>query len=365
MTEQPNIIMIVTDQERFDALGCNGGKICKTPNLDALALDGVRFEHAYTPTALCSPARGSLITGLFPHAHGVLNNTHDDPALAHELDRVHPTSARLLNAAGYRLGYVGKWHLGREQGPAEHGFHDDRSVKYDVALAETDRPLNNPHRVHVGRESMVIAGTDPLTPAETDTALQTNAAIELLGTYASLDRPFMLRVDYEGPHHPYMPPEPFASMYDPATIAPWVNFVDEDPYKPAAHHRLFRQRGVVGMTWEQWQPIISLYYGFVSFIDSEIGRILDTIDGLNLAGETVVIHTTDHGDMAGSHGGHFNKGPIMYEELYHVPLIVRDPRQSTGSGTCSALVSTLDLMPTIIDLAGGLAWITNDERYVI
>lgn len=344
--------MIVTDQERFDALGCNGGTICETPNLDALAREGVRFDRAYTPTALCSPARGSLLTGLFPHAHGVLNNTHDTPAIAPELDADHPTWVRSLRNVGYRLGYVGKWHLGRERGPAHHGFHDDRAIRYDVTLAEADRPLRDPHRVHVGREPMVIAGVDPLPATETDTALNTDNAIELLNTYATLDQPFMLRVDYEGPHHPYMPPEPFASRYDPAAITPWANFVDDDPLKPAAHHRLFRQRGAVGMTWQQWQPIIALYYGFMNFIDAEIGRLLEAVSQLGLDGDTVVIHTSDHGDMTGSHGGHFNKGPIMYEELYHVPLIIRDPRLSTAGQTCTALVSSLDLMPTIIDLAG-------------
>lgn len=352
MPATPNILMIVTDQERFDVLGCNGSSVCETPVLDELALRGVRFENAFTPTALCSPARGSLFTGLYPHAHGVLNNTHDSPAIAHELDKTHATTASLLKEVGYRLGYVGKWHLGRELGPDQHGFDDDRAIRYDVALAEVDRPLQNPHRVHVGRESMTIAGVDPASAPNTDTALNTDAAIELLKTYASIDEPFMLRVDYEGPHHPYMPPEPFASLYDPTTITPWHNFVDDDPNKPAAHHRLFSQRGSVGMTWEQWQPIIALYYGFVTFIDSEIGRLLSAVADLGLDGETVVIHTSDHGDMTGSHGGHFNKGPIMYEELYHVPLIIADPRSDQNGATSSALVSTIDLMPTVVELGG-------------
>lgn len=352
MSKSPNILMIVTDQERFDALGCNGSTVCETPNIDELALRGVRFDSAFTPTALCSPARGSLFTGLFPHSHGVLNNTHDSPAIAHELDHSHATTAKSLKAAGYRLGYVGKWHLGRELGPGEHGFDDDRAIRYDVALAEVDRPLINPHRVHIGHDSMVIAGVDPASAPESDTAQNTDAAIDLLQTYATLDEPFMLRVDYEGPHHPYMPPEPFASRYDPSTIEPWPNFIDDDPNKPAAHHRLFGQRGSVGMTWEQWQPIIALYYGFVTFIDSEIGRLLQTVTELGLTGDTIVIHTTDHGDMTGSHGGHFNKGPIMYEELYHVPLIIADPRSKSGGTTCSDLVSTLDLMPTLVEMAG-------------
>jgi len=348
----PNVVMIVTDQERFDILGCNGSAICQTPSLDALASRGVRFDHAFTPTSLCSPARGSLLTGLFPHSHGVLNNTHDDPAIATELDPSLVTSAKLLRAAGYRTGYVGKWHLGRVLGPDRHDFDDDLSAAYDVALAESDRPLEDVHEAIVGRERMQIAGIDPRPLAETDTYKDTERAIGLLSEYAQNETPFMLRVDYEGPHHPYMPPEPFASMYDPAAIPPWANFIDNDPAKPAAHSRLLRQRGVDGMSWADWQPIISLYYGFMTFIDSEIGRLLAAIDELGLEKDTIVIHTTDHGDMTGSHGGHFNKGPIMYDELYRVPLIVSEPGSLQAGETCSAMVSTLDLMPTIVDLAG-------------
>ena len=351
-TTRPNILMIVTDQERFDILGCNGSQICETPRLDELAAGGVRFDHAFTPTALCSPARGSLMTGLFPHTHGVLNNTHDGPAIATELDPALPTWARLLNEHGYRLGYVGKWHLGREMGPGRHHFHDDLAAAYDVAIAESDRPLVQVREAVVGNARMQIGGIDPRPIDEADTHLETNRALGLLERYAGSDEPFLLRVDYEGPHHPYMPPEPFASMYEPRSIPPWKNFVDDDPNKPEAHHRLIRQRGVHGMTWDDWQPIVSLYFGFMSFIDAEIGRLLDALVTHGLDENTIVIHTTDHGDMTGSHGGHFNKGPIMYDELYRVPLIIRDPVNGGRDELCSAMVSTVDVMPTIVDLVG-------------
>jgi len=348
----PNIIMVVTDQERYDILGCNGSQVCQTPNLDGLAARGVRFDHAYTPTALCSPARASLLTGLFPHSHGVLNNVHDDPAIATELDPSHPTWAKTLRETGYQLGYVGKWHLGRSLGPDHHHFHDDLAAGYDVEVAESDRLLDDVHEATFAGSTMQIAGVDPRPIEKTDTHLDTDRAIDLLSSYAELDTPFLLRVDYEGPHHPYMPPEPFASLYDSADIPPWESFIDDDPRKPAAQARLLRQRGVEGMTWEDWQPIVALYYGFMTFIDSEIGRLLTALDELGLAENTIVIHTSDHGDMTGSHGGQFNKGPIMYDELYRVPLIIAEPGSGVAGATCSEMVSTTDLMPTIIELAG-------------
>ncbi|MGK2850858.1 MAG: sulfatase-like hydrolase/transferase [Candidatus Limnocylindrales bacterium] len=349
---RPNVLMIVTDQERFDVLGCNGSAICRTPNLDGLADGGVRFDQAFVPSALCSPSRASMLTALYPHAHGILNNTHGDDALRTELPSGLWTFPEALAAAGYRTGFVGKWHVGRELGPGDWGFADVVSIPYSVAQAEDDRALVEPIDVAFARDRMTIAGIDPRPIEETDTRRDTNAAIAMLERYAQIGEPFFLRLDYEGPHHPYMPPEPYASMYDAASIPPWPNFTEIEATKPAAQRRLRAQRGVEGLGWADWQPIVARYFGFMTFIDAEIGRVLAQLRILGLVDETIVVHTSDHGDMTGSHGGQFNKGPLMYDELYRVPLIIRDGRPAGRRGTASSLVSTLDLGPTILDLAG-------------
>jgi arylsulfatase A-like enzyme len=353
----PNILMIVTDQERIDVLGSYGSPICETPNLDQLAAEGVRFETCVTPTAICSPSRASMLTGLFPHGHGILNNTHEPDALRTQLPTDIATFPELLRDAGYRLGFVGKWHVGRQE-PTSRGFHDTASVPDDVvatagqpAIVPTEPVLRDPIYAEYPHGRLLIAGVDPRPIEETETRADADGAIDLLERYAALDAPFCLRLDFEGPHHPYMPPEPFASMYDAAVIPPWPNFEDPTSNKPAAQRRLIEQRGVSGWTWADWRPAVARYFGFMSFIDDEIGRVLRALDRLGLHDSTVVIHTTDHGDMTGSHGGQFNKGPLMYDEIYRVPLIVSDPRRGVV-GVCRAPVSTVAVMPTILELAG-------------
>jgi arylsulfatase A-like enzyme len=352
---RPNVLMIVSDQERADVLGCYGGP-CRTPAIDGLAADGVRFETCLAPSAICSPTRASFLTGLYPHGHGILNNVHEPDALRVELAPGTVTYPELLREAGYRLGYVGKWHAGRG-GPQARGFHDVVMAPdvvagaNDEAIVEAEPELSEPIYASYPHGRLLIAGIDPRPPGSTETRRDADAAIGLLRQYADLDRPFCIRLDFEGPHHPYMPPEPYAALYEPEEIAPWPNFADDATTKPAAQARLIEQRGVVGWTWADWQPVVARYFGFVSFIDAEIGRVLDAVDELGLRDTTIVIHTADHGDMTGSHGGQFNKGPLMYDEICRVPLIVRDPR-STTRGVCRGLVGSPALMPTILELAG-------------
>jgi arylsulfatase A-like enzyme len=354
---RPNILMIVLDQARWDVLGCYGSDRCKTPVLDRLASEGVRFETCIAPTAICSPSRASLLTGRYPHGHGILNNTHEADAVRTELPSDLPNFPAMLRDAGYHLGFVGKWHVG-SRGPESYGFHDVASVPEDVVmtLADADRTVESPWVLDpvfasYPRSRLLIAGIDTRPVEQTETRRYADAAIRLLRSYADIDQPFCLRVDFEGPHHPYLPPESFASRYDPASIPLWPSFSEDQTTKPAAQRRLLEQRGVAGWTWPEWQPVVARYFGFVTFIDAELGHLLETLDELELRDDTVVIVTADHGDMTGAHGGQFNKGPLMYDEVYRIPLIVRHPRLGR-TGVWRSPVGSLALMPTILDLAG-------------
>jgi arylsulfatase A-like enzyme len=351
-----NVLMVVTDQLRRDVVGAYGSPICRTPSLDRLAAGGARFDACLAPAAICSPSRASLLTGRYPHGHGILNNTHEPDALRTELPAGIPTFSELLRDAGYRLGHVGKWHIGR-RGAADLGFTDVHSnpdrftVMGAEPIADTDQPLVEPIYAQFPHGRLLAGGIDPRPTEETATHRHVDAAISCLESYAAGDAPFLLRLDLEGPHHPYSPPEAYAGLYEPASIPPWPNWIDDLDGKPAAQRRSMDHHGVEGWSWEDWQPLVARYFGYVTFIDAEIGRLLDAVDRLGLTDDLVVILTTDHGDMTGSHGGQFNKGPMMYDEIYRIPLLVRAPGIGPA-GTCRTPVTSLALMPTILELAG-------------
>jgi arylsulfatase A-like enzyme len=351
-TKRPNFLLIVCDQERYDMVGVNGSAMCKTPYIDTLAREGMRFTNVYTPIGICTSARASLLTGLYPHAHGMLNNCHGDDAILTELPAELPTFSQLMADAGYRMGYVGKWHVGRELGPESRGFMDVVSEVYNVVTAEGHPRVLDPISVHFPEEEMIIAGIDPLPIERTESHLLADATIHLLESYAGQEQPFFLRLDFPGPHHAYMPPVPFAGMYDPASIPRWQSFDEDLSDKPALQRRMLAQHGVAGWSWKRWQRVIARYYEFMTFIDQEIGRVIATAKALGLADDTVIVHFADHGDMTGTHGGQFNKGPMMYDDVYHIPFIVRYPRMVSAGSECHAFVRHMDLMATMLEMAG-------------
>ncbi len=361
MSSKPNILLLLTDQERYDASAPDGLDI-ETPNLDRLRTAGMQFTRAYTPISICSSARGSLLSGLYPHNHGMLNNCHEPDAVRQDFPEDIPTFGQILNRCGYTNSYAGKWHVGRDQTPADFGFeyvgggdgsHDDEDEEFhayqrELGVDPNEVDLKEP--VYTSNEDpILLAATTPIPPEATRTHYLVTKTIKRLKRNANRNEPFFHRTDFVGPHHPYVVPEPYASMYDPAEIEPWESFTETFEDKPRVHEKYLEYRGVDHLTWDDWSKIVAKYFGFVTFIDDQIGRILDVVDDLDL-GETVIFKTADHGDFTGSHR-QFNKGPMMYEETYRIPLIVRWPNRVEPGTTCEAFVRLLDLMPTFLDIA--------------
>ena len=357
----PNILLILADQERYDVTAANGPSV-ETPNMDRLRREGMTFERAYTPTSICSSARASLLTGYYPHTHGMRNNCHEPDAMMRNLPDELTTFGDVLHSSGYRNTYIGKWHVGVDQRPENFGFEyrgggDGSHENEDPAFRAHQRqhgvdpddidlidPIytNNP-------DPVLIAATTDIPAEATRAHYMADRTIETLYEHAEHDAPFFHRLDFVGPHHPYAVPEPYASMYDPADIEPWENFEDDYTDKPAVQERYLAYRGVDHLDWDDWAEAVAKYFGFVTLIDDQIGRILDVVDEV-VPENTAVIHTADHGDFTGSHR-QFNKGPMMYEETYHVPLMVRWPEVIEPASTCEEFVRLLDLMPTFLDLA--------------
>ncbi|MBN1421633.1 MAG: sulfatase-like hydrolase/transferase [Planctomycetes bacterium] len=286
---RPNILLIISDQFRHDALGCVRSWV-ETPCLDRLAKQGVRFARAYTPQALCSPARGSIFTGLYPHAHRLEGNVYDLPDATKDprwnLGGIFP---KALRAAGYVTGYVGKWHLGEEK---PDGF--DLWQGFNSLL---------PHWLGKKDES----------PYRSD--VETDAGIAFLE--ANRARPFFLCQSYYPPHTPYTAPKRFRDLYRD------VREVGEDPPE---------------------------YYAAASAVDWNAGRLVERLDALGLGDRTLVIFAADHGEVFGRRPGANNKN-VCFDGSARIPFIVRFPPAFAGGAVRRELVGLTDIAPTILDAA--------------
>ncbi len=359
----PNLLLLVTDQERHDLVG-EGGPPVETPNLDRLRASGVAFTRAYTPISICSSARASMLSGRYPHAHGVLNNVHEADALRADLPADVPTFGERLRDAGYTNTYIGKWHVGRDRGPAAFGFeylggsdrhHDEalesgfRDYQRELGVEPDDVEIEDAVHATFRDERFIVAGRTPVPVEATRAYYLAERTIERLASVDG-DRPFLHRTDFVGPHHPYVVPEPYASMYDPADLEPWPSYAETFADKPQVQENYLAYRGVESFDWDDWSALLARYMGFMTLIDEQAGRILSAVEELDLGGDTIVVHASDHGDFVGSHR-QFNKGPFMYEDTYRVPLAVAGPGVDAGR-ECDELVSLVDLMPTVLETAG-------------
>jgi len=355
---QPNILLIQSDQHRYDCLGTRGGQaavggeaveaghpLVRTPALDRLASEGVVFDRAYCPIPVCVPARNSLIHGTWPSRHKVIANWGTEAPFPARGDLATYTQA--LCDGGYRLAHVGKWQVHPERGPEAYGFGKHVPAE-DYAAWRAVRGL--PPRPHKGSW---FGELDPHAgPRDTRLAWGADQVIRLLEGYAAQDAPFYVQWDTNEPHLPWVLPEPYYSMYPPAEIPPWPSFPDPLIDKPYIQAQQRRTWGIEGWAWEQWAPIVGRYLGEISLLDAQVGHILDALDRLGLASETMVVYTTDHGDLCGGHGM-IDKHYVMYEDVAHVPLIVRWPGTAAPGARCQAYVSSaLDLAATFCHAAG-------------
>ncbi|ABK03110.1 sulfatase [Arthrobacter sp. FB24] len=373
-----NILFLMTDQQRIDTMGCYGNRSRHTPYLDGLAARGTVYDRAYTPTAICTPARASLLTGLHPFEHGLLSNFEWNSGHRDELPDGTPTFADELRKQGYRLGHVGKWHVGRERGPDFYGFEGEHlpgalntfdNPAYTSWLAEKGFPsfriVDPVYTVQKdGSQGHLIAGiTDQPTEATFEAWLadqtiaklrefaQTHPAGGAPGTETAV-APFYLSCHIFGPHLPYLIPRQWYDLVDPATVQLPKSFAETFNGKPLVQQTYAEYWSTDSFTVEEWKKLTAVYWGYVSMIDHEIGRILQTVEELGLNDSTVIMFTADHGEFTGAHRLN-DKGPAMYEDIYRIPAIVAAPGQEPRRE--SKFVSLQDFTATFIDIADGYA----------
>jgi arylsulfatase A-like enzyme len=356
----PNILLIITDQQRWDTLGYTGNSPCRTPNLDRLAREGVAFNRCLVSGPLCSPSRAALFTGRYPYAAGMTSNTPPCPPLSR------PTLLEAFRDAGYDIAYSGKWHLGRGRGAEAIGDYEgerdvfarwmkDHHFKDTWPYGTEEFVYHRPEEKDWKAKKQFISS--PRTAPQEGSTDQTYDAWVAARALERLeqcrrDRPFFHVCSFWGPHPIFVIPEPYYSLYDPAQAPEPINFRDPMEGKP-----LFQTRSIWagaaqahGTSWEQWRRSAAVYWGYVTWLDELIGRLMGRLESLGLAENTIVMMTSDHGEQMGSHGI-FQKCH-MYEESLRVPLLIRAPKLIPPGRRIDAPVSNSDLAPTLLRLCG-------------
>ncbi len=387
-----NILFITSDQQHWNTIGAFNPNL-KTPNLDRLTREGMRFQRAYCPNPTCTPTRASLITGQYPSQHGAWS-------LGTQLMPDRPVIGDLLQEAGYRTELIGKGHFSQWRSHPGYRSLEDGSFREDPAfMADFDETTygfelhESSHRGHIGKEAewgygawveaqlgqawrdfsakgKAVPYVWPFEEKYHLNAFISDRTQRLLERHHEREEPFYLWASFNDPHPPYTTPEPWASLYDPATVplpdwpspeehtknpphfqktqeqAPDFSGYQETPAFNHGMHRHIRWRDR-----EDLAQKVAIYYSMISSMDHYIGRILEKLDALGLTENTLVIFTSDHGHFFGQHGLDA-KGPFHYEDMVRVPFIVRQPGRIPAGVETDALISLVDVAPTMLSWLG-------------
>ncbi len=340
--DRPNVVFILTDDQRWDAMGCAGHPHLKTPHIDRLAAEGLHFKNHFCTTSLCSPSRASILSGLYAHAHGVVNNFTDYP-------KDLPSFPRTLKAAGYETAYIGKWHMGEDNDEKRPGFDYFVTHKGQGKYFDTEFNVDGDRRVIPGYYTGVV----------------TDLALDWLRARKG-DHPFLLMLGHKAPHSFYTPEPKYTNAFQNVAI----------PYPDTAFHlddkpdwiklRLTTWHGIYGplFDWRKdfpdtrpegvtaFENMTRAYWATLLSVDDSVGRICGYLRDRRILDQTLVIFTADNGLLNGEHGMVDKR--TMHEPSIRIPLVVRYPGLTPPASPKSidAMTLTLDLAPTILDVCG-------------
>jgi arylsulfatase A-like enzyme len=310
----PNVLFIMPDEWRGQALGCMGNPDVQTPHLDRLASEGILFQQTFANTPVCCPARATILTGTYTSRNGMLAN---DLRLKESV----VTVADVYGRAGYRTGFIGKWHL--DGGPRVPGFVPPGPRRHGFQYWAANECNHNYFYNWYFRDENV-----PIVSEKYEPEFWTDLAIEFL--HGAKDKPFFLMLAPGAPHDPYVAPEKYMDLYDPAKLTMEPNWVE----------------GTRGAGRKE----IAGYYAAITAVDDQVGRVLSTVRELKLEDNTIVLFSSDHGDMLGSQGKILKRKP--WEESIRVPGIMRYPGVVSPGRKTDALFSHVDFAPTLLSLCG-------------
>lgn len=358
MNDRPNVLVVMSDQQQASTVAPQSQ--CRTPNLDRLAARGVRFNRCYTPSPVCSPARASFMTGLLPHQHGMVDVEHAVPAYRADLVGGLAMWSNRLRDAGYRTGYYGKWHVERSYDLAAFGFDSSGAYREPgsdylarrASLGLGPQPvLGEPSR-HVrqrGYRDLPLYGVTDEPEESTLEHHTVSRALEFLDEAPDESAPWALMVSTKAPHEPYIVPRRYFDLYDPSAIELPDSFDDDLADRPAIYRR---QRSVwADLSEDDFRHATACYYALCTMVDGQVGRLLRRIEDAGQSENTVVVYTSDHGDLMGAHRL-LLKGVPAFDEVYRVPLLVAWPDHVEGGRVVDDLVQSHDVAETLARLAG-------------
>ena len=395
MDTKPNILLIITDHQAFYAHDRPGEFEFKWPRFECFAEQGVRFNRAYSVSPICSPARASMMTGVYPSVHGLRWNTEARfPDNLSDFRQGQQLYSHHLSRAGYRNVYVGKWHCGHERLPLDYGIdgwslpdygkvymseaYREYAARHGLGEARALIELNLDHPEWEG-ETLVLHDPSPWRfmngcgvldgpPEAHEENFVAHLAVKRLRELAQCSQPWSLVASFWGPHQPYFPTEPFASLVDPQTIPEYPSFGDDLRGRPLRHwiYHAFRHTGARRWSaWSVWRRILARCYGQALQLDAAVGTILDALDELNLSQNTLVIWCADHGDAVASHGGLWDKGSTYSEEVARIPLAIRWPARLRRPRSVDQLVCNMDVTATMLASAGVAVPSEMDSRNLL
>ena len=364
MPRQPNILFILTDQQRRDSLAAYGNDWIEAPNIDGLAQRSIVFDNAYVTQPVCTPSRASIMTGMYPQSTGLIGN-------GIHLRADTPTIAEMISE-DYLCAHYGKWHLGNDLVP-QHGFEVWRSIEdWHLNAGTTTRKehrflesdynawlLSHGVEPPSGQSYETWFPTAGLSAEQTQAGYLGDEASRFIREHAESqhrDRPFMLFTSFFEPHPPYT--GPLNGLYDPASLpvgpafmqhpegGSLVNRLRAEHYLSGGLNPLAEKGGDIHDTTneEGWRKLRSQYFANVTLVDRNVGRILSALEESGQADNTIIVFTSEHGEMAGDHG--MLEKRSMYEEATRVPLFIHVPWLSDGTRRIGGSVSLIDLVPT-------------------
>jgi N-acetylglucosamine-6-sulfatase len=340
--KRPNVVFILTDDQRADALGCMGHPHLKTPHIDRLAKEGILFKNHFCTTSLCSPSRASILGGLYAHSHGVVNNFTDYP-------KDLPTFPRQLQSRGYTTADIGKWHMGEDDDSKRPGFDHFVTHRGQGKYFDTEFRTNDGER-------KVVPGYY--------TTVVTDMALDWMKAQEDGEKPFLLMLGHKAPHSFYFPEKKYEKSFDHVRVPyPETAFRLDDKPKWISQ-RLSTWHGIYGplFDWRKefpdtsaagmldFEKMVRAYWGTLLSVDDSVGRLYAYLKKIGQLDNTLFIFTSDNGLLEGEHGMVDKR--TGHEPSLRIPLVVRYPALTSSARTIEAQTLTLDFASSILEICG-------------